>query len=243
MTSETASEAPARHTDTAEGVYRWVYLWQWPIRAMHWVAAICVVVLVVTGLYIGRPYFMTSPGEQSPFIMGWMRFGHFAAAAVLVATGIVRVYWLIAGNKYESWKALFPIRPRDWVNLWHVTRKYLFIHPERGPHYLGHHPLQQFSYTGIYLLTGFMVVTGFALYGLHDTGGIIFRLFGWVGPALGGWQWVRFLHHVGTWAYVIFIPVHIYLALRADVMDREGSMSSIFSGGRFVQADAHYEDD
>jgi Ni,Fe-hydrogenase I cytochrome b subunit len=35
----------------------------------------------------------------------------------------------------------------------------------------------------------------------------------------------------------------VYLALRADVMDREGGMSSIFSGGRFVRSEVDYEDD
>jgi Ni/Fe-hydrogenase 1 B-type cytochrome subunit len=46
-----------------------------------------------------------------------------------------------------------------------------------------------------------------------------------------------------TWVLVTFIPVHIYLSFRADVVDREGEMSSIFSGGRFVRADVDYEDD
>ena len=46
-----------------------------------------------------------------------MRLVHFAAAAVLVATAIVRMYWLLAGNRFERWRALFPVRPRDWGNL------------------------------------------------------------------------------------------------------------------------------
>ena len=61
--------------------YRWVYLWHWPIRAMHWAAAISVAVLVVTGFYIGRPYFAPAPGEAiDHYMMGRMRFLHFAAA-------------------------------------------------------------------------------------------------------------------------------------------------------------------
>ncbi len=83
------------------GDYRWVYLWEWPLRAMHWTAAACVVLLVVTGLYIGKPYFMTGGEASAHFLMGWVRFLHFASAAVLVMTGIVRVYWLFMGNRYE----------------------------------------------------------------------------------------------------------------------------------------------
>ena len=36
------------------GNFTWVYLWGAPIRAMHWIAAICIALLVVTGFYIGR---------------------------------------------------------------------------------------------------------------------------------------------------------------------------------------------
>lgn len=230
-------------TATAQGRYRWVYLWQWPIRAMHWAAAASIVVLVVTGFYIGRPYFMTGDEATPRFIMGWMRFAHFAAAGVFVATAIVRAYWLLMGNRYERWTALFPIRPRDWVNLFRVVQKYLFIHPERGPHYLGHHPLQQLSYTGLYAIAAFQVLSGFMLYGQSNPDSLIFALTSWAVPLLGGNQWVRFFHHTATWVFIIFVPMHVYLSLRADVMDREGTMSSIFSGGRFVRADGHYEDD
>ena len=47
------------------GDYHWVYLWGWPIRAMHWLAALSIVVLAVTGFYIGKPYFVTG-GDPAP---------------------------------------------------------------------------------------------------------------------------------------------------------------------------------
>jgi Ni/Fe-hydrogenase 1 B-type cytochrome subunit len=235
--------ATAARPQTPAVEYRWVYLWHWPIRAMHWLAAACIVVLVVTGLYIGKPYFMTSGEASSHYLMGWFRLTHFIAAGVLVATAIVRVYWLFMGEKFERWTALFPVRPRDWVNLWKTVKKYLMIHPERGPHYLGHNPLQQFSYTFIYLVAGIQVLTGFTLFGQANPEGFLYTAFHWVIPLLGGLQIVRFVHHVMTWIFVIFVPIHVYLALRSDVMDREGTMSSIFSGGRFVRADEHYVDE
>ena len=225
------------------GNYHWVYLWEWPVRAMHWAAALSIVVLAVTGLYIGRPYFVTSGDTASHYLMGWIRFLHFAAAAVLVATAIVRVYWLFAGNKYERWPALFPIRPRDWSNLVKQVKYYLMIHPEKAPRYLGHNPLQQLSYTSIYGLALVQVITGFALYGQSNPGGFFFTAFGWVAPLAGGMPVVRFVHHVATWGFLIFIPLHVYLATRADVLERGGTMSSIISGGRFVPSDWKYEDE
>jgi Ni/Fe-hydrogenase b-type cytochrome subunit len=223
--------------------YRWVYLWHWPIRAMHWAAAISLAALVVTGFYIGRPYFAPAPGETiDHFMMGRMRFLHFAAAGLLVATGIVRVYWLFAGNRFERLPALFPVRPRDLRNLLGVARKYLLMRWESPPHYLGHNPLQQLAYTGVYLIVLAQVATGFALYGLSDPDGFFYRVFGWETLFLGGVPVVRFVHHVLTWAILIFVPIHVYLALRADFTDRGGTISSIISGGRWVRDDVPYED-
>lgn len=223
--------------------YQSVYLWHWPVRAMHWVAAVCVIVLVVTGFYIGGPYFLTSGQASDHFLMGTVRFVHFAAAGVLVATAILRVYWLFMGNRYERWKALFPVKKEDWVNMMRIVKKYLFMRVEKPPHYMGHNPLQQIFYTGIYALAVVQVVTGFYMYGLADTGGFFFSVFGWVGPLLGGAQVARFVHHVLTWFWLIFIPIHVYLTVRADVLHDEARISSMITGSRFVRADVEFVDE
>ena len=85
MTADTQTATTARDaSDGGERAYKYVYLWHWPIRAMHWIAAASIVVLLVTGFYIGKPYFMTTGEASSHFLMGRMRFLHFAAAGVLV---------------------------------------------------------------------------------------------------------------------------------------------------------------
>jgi Ni/Fe-hydrogenase b-type cytochrome subunit len=215
----------AQKVPPPSGEYRWVYLWEWP------------------GLYIGKPYFITSGEASAHFLMGWMRFFHFAAAGLLVMTAIVRAYWLFMGNKYERLRALFPVRPRDWVNLVRMVKFYLMIRPERAPHYLGHNPLQQLSYTAVYVLAAVMVITGFAMYGQSDPNGFFYAAFNWIGTLVGGMPVVRFIHHVLTWAFLIFIPIHVYLAIRADQLERTGVISSIVSGGRFVPADKKFVDE
>jgi Ni/Fe-hydrogenase 1 B-type cytochrome subunit len=224
------------------GDYHWVYLWEWPIRAMHWLAVLCILVLVVTGFYIGRPYFTTSGEASAHYLMGTVRFFHFAAAGVLIATAIIRFYWLFAGNEFERWRALFPLRKSDWVNLWKQVKFYLMIRPEDAPQYLGHNPLQQLSYTALYGVALVQVITGFAMYGQSRPEGFWYTLFGWVVPLLGGIQIVHFVHHVLTWVFLIFIPIHVYLALRADLLERTGTISSIVSGGRFVRSHVGYVD-
>jgi len=224
------------------GDYTWVYLWGRPLRYMHWIAALCIVALAATGLFIGRPYFVPAGDPQSAYLMGSVRFTHFLAAAILVMTAIVRVYWLFAGNRFERIGALLPIRRRDLANVIKMVKFYLLIHPGRAPRYLGHNPLQQFSYTAIYLAAVIMVLTGFGMYGQSNPDGLIFGLFNWVNVLFGGEQVARFFHHVITWIFLIFIPIHVYLALRADALERTGTISSIVSGGRFVSSTEDYID-
>jgi Ni/Fe-hydrogenase b-type cytochrome subunit len=209
---------------------------------MHWAAAASLALLIVTGFAIGKPYFLPQPQTSGGYFIGWMRLLHFISAGVLVATAIVRLYWLIAGNKYERFPALFPVRKRDWVNMFRQVKFYLMIHPERAPHYLGHNPLQQLAYTTVYVIGLVMVITGFAMYGQANPGGLIRAATLWVPQLFGGMQIVRLVHHVLTWFFLIFVPIHIYLAIRADLLERGGTMSSIVSGGRFVPDDEEFVD-
>jgi Ni/Fe-hydrogenase 1 B-type cytochrome subunit len=221
---------------------RSVPIWGAPLRAMHWIAGACIATLVVTGLYIASPYF-SMPGEASAhFAMGRMRFVHFTAAAVLVMTGIVRLYWLFAGNQFERISALFPLTRKNLKAMGSTINSFATLRFDKEPRFVGHNPLQQITYTGVYLTTLFMVVTGFTLYGQSNPGGLIFRGFGWVPPLLGGLQVVRLLHHVLTWAFVIFLILHVYFAIRADLLERQGVVSSMITGDRFVDVSETYED-
>jgi Ni/Fe-hydrogenase b-type cytochrome subunit len=242
-TVDTARARGVTHpADAPVGTFRWVYLWHWPIRAMHWVAALAIVLLIFTGFAIGRPYYLPAGQVTGEYFIGWMRLIHFIAAGALVATVIVRIYWLFAGNRYERFSALLPVRGRDWVNMLKQIKYYLMIHPERAPHYLGHNPLQQLSYTLIYVTAAVMIITGFAMYGQANPGGLIRGATLWVPQLVGGIQNVRLIHHVLTWVFLIFIPIHIYLSVRADILERGGTMSSIVTGGRFVRSDEEFVD-
>jgi Ni/Fe-hydrogenase b-type cytochrome subunit len=223
--------------------YKRVYLWHWAVRSMHWVSVVCILVLAITGFYIGKPYFMAGGEASDHFMMARFRFIHFVAAGIVVATGILRVYWLFIGNKFERWDALIPYTKEDWKNMWLVMKKYLFIQPWKAPHFLGHNPLQQITYSFIYVVALIQVCTGFYMYGLADPGGFFFTTFAWVGSLFGGAQGVRFYHHVLTWVWAIFLPVHLYLTVRADVVHQESRISSMIGGGRYVRSDIEFVDD
>ena len=202
----------------------------------------CILSLIVTGFYIGRPYFATTGEASSHFLMGRVRFVHFAAAAVLVMTGIVRAYWLLVGNQFERLPALFPVTRKNISNLYKTAVGYLTFRPDKQPNFVGHNPMQQWSYTAVYVMAVITVVTGFTLYGQSAPGSIIYRALTWLPPLVGGLQGVRVIHHMMTWCFIIFIEMHVYFAIRSDYVERAGVVSSIITGGRYISTDHSYED-
>ena len=91
--------------------YRRVYVWELPVRVYHWINAVALVLLCVTGYLIGAPIrlFYASEAYQQ-YWFGWVRFIHFAAAFVYVFNFLARLYWGFVGNRYSSWTAFFPLK-------------------------------------------------------------------------------------------------------------------------------------
>ena len=91
----------------------------------------------------------------------------------------------------------------------------------------------------ITLGVSFMIVTGLALYseGLGH-GSLLYAMFGWVFDLAGGNSHVvHTVHHLGMWWIVIFMIVHIYVAIREDIMSRQSIVSTMISGHRTFKDD------
>ncbi|MFV3332325.1 Ni/Fe-hydrogenase, b-type cytochrome subunit [Pseudomonas sp. NY15437] len=208
------------------------YVYEAPVRLWHWINAACIVVLAVSGYFIGSPL-PTQPGEASAnFLMGYIRFAHFAAA-YLFAVGIVgRAYWVLVGNHHARELFWVPLTSAAyWRNFGVWLRYYLAMGPVPKPIF-GHNPLSRFAMVFVFLLTAlFMLFTGFALYGEGaQMGSWQESLFGWVLPLLGGSNNVRTLHHLGMWLMIIFIVAHIYAAVREEIYGRLNLIGSIITG-------------
>ena len=46
---------------------------------------------------------------------------------------------------------------------------------------------------------------------------------------------VKMWHFTGMWLIIVFAIIHIYMAVRADIMGRESSISTIFGGWRYFK--------
>src|SRR5574343_577907 len=201
---------------------RSIYVYEAPVRLWHWINALAIVVLAASGYFIGKPL-PTMPGEAPDnFLMGYIRFAHFAAAYIFAVGLIGRVYWAFVGNHHA--RQFFELR---W---------YLFLekHPKK---YVGHNPMAQLMMFFFFTVLAFgMFFTGFALYseGL-GLGSWADRLFGWVLPLLGGSMQTHSLHRLGMWIMMTFVPVHVYAAIREDIMSRQSLISTMISGWRMFK--------
>ncbi len=219
-----------------------VYVYEAPVRIWHWVNALVIIVLMITGYFIGSPPpTMGAQGEAyNQFFFGYIRFFHFAAGWILCIGFLGRIYWAIVGNSHARQLFYFPLFSRKfWSEVWFEIRWYLFLE-KRPKKYVGHNPLAQlamffFATLGI----GFMILTGMALYseGLgHESW--LYKITGsWLIPLFGQSQDLHTVHHLGMWWIVIFMIIHIYVAVREDIMSRQSIVSTMISGTRIFKDD------
>lgn len=204
-----------------------VYVWEIPVRVTHWLTVAALMVLVVTGSYIADPFLV----PVNAFTMNTFRFIHMVAAFTFLASGVLRTYWLFAGNQFSNWRAFIPTNRRHFREFNQQTAWYLFLRRELPP-ILGHNALAAGTYMVVFFLFLIQTLTGFALEGVH--GGLAATFFGWVVPLLGGLGNVRLVHHLLMWAILAFMIHHVYSALLVDHVEKTGILSSIFSGYKFV---------
>ncbi|HNB44411.1 MAG TPA: Ni/Fe-hydrogenase, b-type cytochrome subunit [Burkholderiaceae bacterium] len=237
-TSSTQKLADATGIDTAAvehgSTIKAVYVYEAPVRLWHWVNALAITVLAVTGYFIGSPL-PTQPGEASAnYLMGYIRFAHFASGYVLAVGLIGRIYWAFVGNHHARELFTLPIlTPAYWREVIIMLKWYAFLIPQPSQ-YVGHNPMARLAmFCGYFLFSIFMVFTGFALYGEGaQAGSWQERLFGWVIPLFGQSQDVHTWHHLGMWGMVIFVTLHVYAAIREDIMGRQSIVSTMISGYR-----------
>jgi len=214
-----------------------VYVYEAPVRIWHWVTVACILVLCITGYFIGSPL-PTQPGEASDnYLMGYIRFAHFAAGYVLAAAFVGRIYWAFVGNDNARELFILPVwRGQWWKEVLRELRWYLFM--EKTPKkYVGHNPLGQLAMFCFFVIGNiFMILTGFALYSEGTgAGSWADRMFGWVRLLFDQSQDLHTWHHLGMWYIITFVMIHVYVAVREDIMSRQSLISTMVSGWRMFK--------
>ena len=217
--------------------FRRYYVWEFPVRAYHWINAACVVTLIFTGFFIGRPPAIHYSHEAyGQYWFGWVRFVHFAFAFVYFFNQLARIYWGFVGNQFARWKNFIPHRAEQFREIAETLRVDILQTQARGTISLGHNALAGFVYFLSFLVFLFQAFTGFALYS-GMSGSLLPRLFTSAVPLMGGDMAVRQWHHMGMWFFVAFVIVHVYLVAYHDYVEGRGTTSSMVGGWKFERED------
>jgi Ni/Fe-hydrogenase 1 B-type cytochrome subunit len=212
-----------------------VYVWEFPVRLFHWINALCVIVLCISGFAVGHPVAIQFAGEASrQYWFGTMRFAHFAAAYIWIVVAGLRLYWGFVGNEYVRFRNFLPLRKEQWKEIRAVLSVDILQVWKGATFSVGHNALAGLAYVIGFAAFLFQALLGFGMYAATSKGWFA-QLFTWVVPLLGGDFRVRLLHHSMMWFFVTFAIVHVYLSAYHDYVEATGTMSSMIGGWKFVR--------
>jgi len=221
--------------------FKRVYVWELAVRLFHWTTVLSLTILVITGFIIADPPAINQNVEAThSFWFGYVRLVHFAVAYILIANLIFRIYWAFAGNQFANWRYFVPVTKKAWQNIFHVLKYDILLLPNKNHKLsdisIGHNHLAAFSYFIMTLLFLLQAATGLAL--IADTSGWWFpKMFVWIKDLFGGDIATRYVHHILTWFFMVFVVVHVYLVLFHDYLEARGEASAMISGFKFVRSE------
>lgn len=208
-------------------------------RLTHWIRALSIVVLIASGYYIS--YVFQSPetsGEPVLFMQAKWRFVHLVFGFILIGVFVFKAYLFVFDR--QSKKERISIKDSISPKIWFAQLKYyMFLGPH--PHLKGvYNPLQFVSYFFFYIVLFAICLTGLVLY-IHvyhnGLGGALYSFLRPVEVWMGGLANVREIHHICMLIMMIFVPVHVYMAIFNAIKGKDGSMDAIISGYKFPQED------
>ena len=212
---------------------RTVKVWNLRVRVLHWVVALSIVVLSVTGYYIANPYWITH--GNTGFVMGAMRFVHFVFAFVFTVAVVYRFYCAFSNDHWSGWQQFVPVGRRRLRLLRQQAAYYVFLRRTPPPQ-VGHNPLAGVAYTVVYFLFAVQVFTGFALYSLPQGPGFWQGAFGWM-VLWFGVPALRLVHFLVMWMIIAFTIHHVYSAVLIDFEEGSGLLSSIVTGNKTLSTE------
>lgn len=217
-----------------------IYVWEVPVRVTHWLIVISIVALGATGLYIHAPFLVPSKPIEASTQMATVRFWHEIFAIVFSLSVAVRFYWGFVGNSFASWRQIVPHRREQFYWMGQMLRYYTFRRRHPVP-YTGHNHLAGLAYTIVSIGMFAQILTGLLLFGWIMPTGPFHALFGWSSVVPGGIQTVRLIHNILTFLFVAFAIHHVYSAILVDIEERNGVLSSIFSGYKNIRTEQTVE--
>jgi thiosulfate reductase cytochrome b subunit len=176
----------------------------WPLRIMHWVNAVVMLVMITSGWGIYDDDVVVRGLHFSGFWRlgdwaAWSLNWHFAGMWFLVINGMAYLAYGFSTGRFRE--KLLPIRPSDVVRTIVDTLHLKIAHDDITVY----NAVQKLLYIGVIFAGIAQVATGLAIWKPVQFSGLV--------SLLGGFQAARALHFAGMAAIVGFMVVHVALAL------------------------------
>ncbi len=129
-----------------------------PVRVWHWLMAVAMFAMIITGYLIGRPLVSNLGDTWITYDFGYVRMVHFAAGLFFTALFIYRLFWVAVGNRYAR-MIFFPplLSMKWWKGVFAQVAYYLFMR-KSAPEYAGHNPLAQLAMFAMFVLGSFVII-------------------------------------------------------------------------------------
>lgn len=175
-----------------------------PLRIMHWVNAVTMIVMIMSGwkIYNDEVIFGFLHFPEAIVLGVWAQHGlqwHFLGMWVLVLNGLAYLAYGVLSGRFR--RMLLPIRPREVMAEVIAALTFRLKHDDLT-HY---NAVQKCLYVGVIGAIIFQVATGLALWKPVQFQGLV--------SLFGDFQGVRLAHFLGMAAIVLFLVVHVSLAL------------------------------
>jgi len=173
------------------------------LRVTHWINAVAVIIMIGSGweIYNASPLFPFA-FPQSVTLGGWLAgalLWHFAAMWLFVVNGLVYLALGIATGRLR--RRLLPLRPGEFVRDLGAALTGRLSHAD-GTAY---NAVQKALYLGVLLAGVVIVASGLALWKPVQ--------FQELAAVLGGYEGARHVHFLAMTAIVLFLVVHVVMAL------------------------------
>lgn len=207
-------ELVVKTTDKTNKEKTILYSYEHPlfVRLTHWLNAISLIVLIMSGLEIFAAF--PSFGEKIPqkdliAIPSMLRLGgwlgaaiqwHFTFMWIFIITGLAYLFLSFASGYWK--KVVFS--PKDIKGLLPMIKHYFFFKP-KPQQTQPYNALQKLAYTLVIILGIFSTITGILLYKPAQFSFFVFLL--------GGFKFVRIWHFLSMLAFLFFLAGHIVMVI------------------------------
>ncbi len=224
------------------------------MRFNHWVVAICMTAAIITGLYIGHPYYQTYIADAAvdKYVMAWNRWVHFIAAIIFDVSSVVLAYLYFFSRFEKPYKKLLPTA-QNIKEFWEVFLNLITLNRRKKFDTRHSDSFNIVFFTLFHLMLLWMLLTGLQLY-VHGLGSgessigswwpaMLHLLTDWTIAVTGGTLMdVRISHHLTMWFIIMWVMFHIYYQVWRTIFWQEGDIAIVFGGCKYRRCDEEKEE-